>query len=108
MLGNMVVSQAQSSEQPSQRLLKHIIRCYLRLSDNPRLVQYRVTSWVAGRMVCLAPAQRRSCLLSARACARQGLSHAIVVLALQGTGSTAVVPSRASAQPTVHVLPEER
>lgn len=35
-LGNMVVSQAQSSEQPSQRLLKHIIRCYLRLSDNPR------------------------------------------------------------------------
>jgi hypothetical protein len=40
-LGNMVVSQAQSSEQPSQRLLKHIIRCYLRLSDNPR--------WVRGR-----------------------------------------------------------
>lgn len=35
-LGNMVVSQAQSTEQPSQRLLKHIIRCYLRLSDNPR------------------------------------------------------------------------
>jgi len=23
-------------EQPSQRLLKHIIRCYLRLSDNPK------------------------------------------------------------------------
>jgi len=23
-------------EQPSQRLLKHIIRCYLRLADNPR------------------------------------------------------------------------
>jgi len=35
-LGSMVMSQAQSSEQPSQRLLKHIIRCYLRLSDNPR------------------------------------------------------------------------
>eukprot|EP00798_Chlamydomonas_sp_ICE-L_P013176 gene13176-30662_t len=36
-LGNMVVSQAQSQDQPpSQRLLKHIIRCYLRLSDNPR------------------------------------------------------------------------
>ena len=35
-LGNMVVSQAQAQEQPSQRLLKHIIRCYLRLSDNPR------------------------------------------------------------------------
>lgn len=35
-LGNMVVNQAQSPEQPSQRLLKHIIRCYLRLSDNPR------------------------------------------------------------------------
>ncbi|KAK4746353.1 hypothetical protein SAY87_012665 [Trapa incisa] len=32
-LGNMVVSLA---EQPSSRLLKHIIRCYLRLSDNPR------------------------------------------------------------------------
>lgn len=32
-LGNMVVLLA---EQPSPRLLKHIIRCYLRLSDNPR------------------------------------------------------------------------
>ena len=29
-LGSMV------AEQPSVRLLKHIIRCYLRLSDNPR------------------------------------------------------------------------
>ena len=35
-LGNMVVSQASAVEAPSQRLLKHIIRCYLRLSDNPR------------------------------------------------------------------------
>merc|ERR1711924_273736 len=32
-LGNMV---AQLAESPSNRLLKHIIRCYLRLSDNPR------------------------------------------------------------------------
>ncbi|GAB2258618.1 hypothetical protein Droror1_Dr00014778 [Drosera rotundifolia] len=32
-LGNMVAALA---EQPSPRLLKHIIRCYLRLSDNPR------------------------------------------------------------------------
>ncbi|XP_061984588.1 uncharacterized protein LOC133703883 isoform X3 [Populus nigra] len=32
-LGNMVSALA---EQPSSRLLKHIIRCYLRLSDNPR------------------------------------------------------------------------
>ncbi|KAL9319836.1 hypothetical protein ACSQ67_011675 [Phaseolus vulgaris] len=32
-LGNMVAALA---EQPSSRLLKHIIRCYLRLSDNPR------------------------------------------------------------------------
>ncbi|MCL7044232.1 hypothetical protein MKW94_027170 [Papaver nudicaule] len=32
-LGTMVASLA---EQPSTRLLKHIIRCYLRLSDNPR------------------------------------------------------------------------
>ncbi|KAJ4800057.1 Cell differentiation protein RCD1 like [Rhynchospora pubera] len=32
-LANMVASLA---EQPSTRLLKHIIRCYLRLSDNPR------------------------------------------------------------------------
>ncbi|CAL5014920.1 unnamed protein product [Urochloa humidicola] len=32
-LANMVVSLA---DQPSTRLLKHIIRCYLRLSDNPR------------------------------------------------------------------------
>lgn len=35
-LGNMVVAQAQIQDLPSQRLLKHIIRCYLRLSDNPR------------------------------------------------------------------------
>lgn len=35
-LGNMVLNQATSQEHPSQRLLKHIIRCYLRLSDNPR------------------------------------------------------------------------
>jgi CCR4-NOT transcription complex subunit 9 len=35
-LGNMVVAQASQPEAPSQRLLKHIIRCYLRLSDNPR------------------------------------------------------------------------
>lgn len=34
-LGNMVRVLA---EQPSNRLLKHIIRCYLRLSENPRLV----------------------------------------------------------------------
>ncbi|CAM8880097.1 unnamed protein product [Rhodiola kirilowii] len=32
-LNNMVAALA---EQPSSRLLKHIIRCYLRLSDNPR------------------------------------------------------------------------
>jgi CCR4-NOT transcription complex subunit 9 len=32
-LGNMV---AQQAEAPSPRLLKHIVRCYLRLSDNPR------------------------------------------------------------------------
>lgn len=34
-LGNMVAALA---EQPSSRLLKHIIRCYLRLSDNPKSV----------------------------------------------------------------------
>jgi len=34
-LGSMVATLA---EQPSTRLLKHIIRCYLRLSDNPRFV----------------------------------------------------------------------
>lgn len=32
-LTNMI---AMLVEQPSQRLLKHIIRCYLRLADNPR------------------------------------------------------------------------
>lgn len=32
-LGNMVRSMVES---PSHRLLKHIIRCYLRLADNPR------------------------------------------------------------------------
>ena len=35
-LGNMVTTLA---DQPSSRLLKHIIRCYLRLSDNPRLIE---------------------------------------------------------------------
>jgi CCR4-NOT transcription complex subunit 9 len=34
-LNNMVVTLV---EQPSVRLLKHIIRCFLRLSDNPRYV----------------------------------------------------------------------
>ena len=33
-LGSMVQSLAEST--PSVRLLKHIIRCYLRLSDHPR------------------------------------------------------------------------
>ena len=32
-LQNMIVS---LTEQPSSRLLKHIIRCYLRLSENPK------------------------------------------------------------------------
>lgn len=36
-LGNMVTSLA---EGPSPRLLKHIIRCYLRLTDNPRCNNY--------------------------------------------------------------------
>jgi CCR4-NOT transcription complex subunit 9 len=35
-LGGMV---AQLAEQPSARLLKHIVRCYLRLSDNPRAAE---------------------------------------------------------------------
>ena len=30
---------AQLAEQPSARLLKHIVRCYLRLSDNPRAAE---------------------------------------------------------------------
>ena len=28
----------QLAKEPSARLLKHVVRCYLRLSDNPRLV----------------------------------------------------------------------
>uniref|UniRef100_A0A3Q7J5N7 Cell differentiation protein rcd1 n=1 Tax=Solanum lycopersicum TaxID=4081 RepID=A0A3Q7J5N7_SOLLC len=39
-LGNMVGALA---EQPSSRLLKHIIRCYLRLSDNPSFVMYKIS-----------------------------------------------------------------
>jgi len=36
-LGNLVGTLVQQHvEQPSARLLKHIVRCYLRLSDNPR------------------------------------------------------------------------
>ncbi|WMV48758.1 hypothetical protein MTR67_042143 [Solanum verrucosum] len=38
-LGNMVGALV---EQPSSRLLKHIIRCYLRLSDEPRLKAMRM------------------------------------------------------------------
>eukprot|EP00201_Polytomella_parva_P007020 CAMPEP_0175080910 /NCGR_PEP_ID=MMETSP0052_2-20121109/25811_1 /TAXON_ID=51329 ORGANISM="Polytomella parva, Strain SAG 63-3" /NCGR_SAMPLE_ID=MMETSP0052_2 /ASSEMBLY_ACC=CAM_ASM_000194 /LENGTH=146 /DNA_ID=CAMNT_0016351745 /DNA_START=464 /DNA_END=904 /DNA_ORIENTATION=+ len=30
-----IVSSPSKDEQPSSRLLKHVIRCYLRLSDNP-------------------------------------------------------------------------
>jgi hypothetical protein len=60
-LGNMVVMLA---EQPSPRLLKHIIRCYLRLSDNPRyallacalrcshrLIGYQLSSWLSGKQL---------------------------------------------------------
>lgn len=32
-LNNLV---SQMTEQPSLRILKHVIRCYLRLTDNPR------------------------------------------------------------------------
>lgn len=36
-VGRVLVSMVASlNEQPSPRLLKHIIRCYLRLSDNDR------------------------------------------------------------------------
>jgi len=35
-LGKMVI---QLSKEPSQRLLKHVVRCYSRLSDNPRALQ---------------------------------------------------------------------
>ncbi len=28
----------QLAKEPSARLLKHVVRCYLRLSDNPRCV----------------------------------------------------------------------
>ncbi|XP_028760325.1 CCR4-NOT transcription complex subunit 9 [Neltuma alba] len=36
-VGRVLASMVQAlAEQPSSRLLKHIIRCYLRLSDNPR------------------------------------------------------------------------
>ena len=34
-LANMVVALA---EQPSTRLLKHVIHCYIRLTDDPRYV----------------------------------------------------------------------
>lgn len=34
-LQNMLINLSQQAE-PSARLLKHIVRCYLRLSDNPR------------------------------------------------------------------------
>jgi CCR4-NOT transcription complex subunit 9 len=33
---NSVLQVGLLAEQPSVRLLKHIVRCYLRLSDNPR------------------------------------------------------------------------
>ena len=32
------------SREPSARLLKHVVRCYLRLSDNPRSVFYHCLS----------------------------------------------------------------
>lgn len=35
----MVVSLA---KEPSTRLLKHVVRCYLRLSDNPRYVIFHI------------------------------------------------------------------
>eukprot|EP00941_MAST-03F_sp_MAST-3F-sp1_P005373 g5373.t1 len=35
-LSNMVSAEASQSKGPSGRLVKHIVRCYLRISDNPR------------------------------------------------------------------------
>jgi hypothetical protein len=55
-LGNMVVMLA---EQPSPRLLKHIIRCYLRLSDNPRYVLAATPCHVA---VCAVAVALPTCL----------------------------------------------
>ena len=42
-----------SSEQPSARLLKHIVRCYLRLSDNPRARECAAA--VPARASCATP-----------------------------------------------------
>uniref|UniRef100_M1B5A2 Cell differentiation protein rcd1 n=1 Tax=Solanum tuberosum TaxID=4113 RepID=M1B5A2_SOLTU len=49
-LGNMVGALA---EQPSSRLLKHIIRCYLRLSDEPRAL-FDLSVSVRLKATCMA------------------------------------------------------
>ena len=36
-LGKMVINLV---KEPSQRLLKHVVRCYLRLADNPKYAYY--------------------------------------------------------------------
>lgn len=34
------------ANEPSPRLLKHVVRCYLRLSDNPRYVSVKLFFFV--------------------------------------------------------------
>ena len=51
-------------KEPSARLLKHVIRCYLRLSDNPRCVCVCVCVYV---YVCVC-----MCVRSARMCVCKG------------------------------------
>lgn len=36
-----------TAEQPSPRLLKHIVRCYLRLADNPRYIYTKSTDLIS-------------------------------------------------------------
>ena len=72
-LSNMV---SQLVETQAVRLLKHVVRCYLRLSDNPKCVRHNVILWiwlitVSERVrhferVCLNPFEIRLSMLCSR------------------------------------------
>lgn len=67
-LGNMVGA---LTEQPSSRLLKHIIRCYLRLSDNLRFVWSAACGdWFCGcfSLIFFAIINTKNHIVSCRAC----------------------------------------
>jgi len=121
-LGNMVVAQAQLQDLPSQRLLKHIIRCYLRLSDNPRCagtlcVRVRACTCKATPRHTMQHNTSQHNITQHNTTQRNAMQHNTTqhngtqhntIHCAQGARGAAVLPARAAAQPAVHGHTQER